>query len=1054
MQSSLKFHLIGKFSEKSYNSLIQDIRLDPNIRRVTGTITQTAFILEIHPAEGAKVDEDYCHKLINDKFNPDDIELAVKFKVEMHCESCKSSVIALLEDKVDDLSVSLLDQEVSLSCREGSSMREIYNLLRENFNDVTPIHRLRVEYLNPGRTKTFYYTIGNSGATADTDWDLLKSSLEIKVPEIDHCTVNPTTNMLVVRCLENSATQDQEGASKIGFDREFNNKIQRALLQINDEHGKKFSLTSACSIYQNDSRNKSTRKYFENGAVNAIFGLIIVLVGMFAPTAMTTIGQWIGLFIGGVTLNVMWHTGEKIYSAAWVNFVRYRQPDMNTLIALGTGTAWLYSMLLCLLPSYFPAAALQQFHFLAVSMILGIVNFGKGVRVLAENHARMQLRALQDSYIELQPQKVKKRLPNKKVIEVDLDDVKQGDVLVIEAGKRVPVDCTIISKDYLVTIGQDVLTGESKTQKKTQEKILAGGMVERITNRQKTKTYPQMFVISDCRGNNSSLNKILTKVSTVANFGAGDKQSSIDKIARYFVPTIIAIAVLSGGVWLVLGPQPALPWMLQSMMSVLLCACPCALGLAAPIAMRISIYKMLDHKILVRNSAAIEKLAKIHTFVFDKTGTLTMPMMTEQDFCLEAVEDDLSAFAPQDVLRYVASLERKFEHPIANVLHHLGTTEELETFQCDNHKEISGGVTGEVNGHTLILGNQFAMDAHKISYEPIQKAFVRNEKNGLTSIFIAIDGRCVGILGLKHKVRPDAKAAIKYLRECKKDIFICTGDNQASAEKVALELGITPDSIKYHQSPQDKKEFIQKLKANNRTVAMVGDGINDIPCSKEATVSIAVGAWTHASGTADLVVQSFNFKELLTIAQETVRTIEQNLWWTLAYNLVSIVAASGLLYPLYGIILNPVLASMAMAFSSIFVVFNSSLLEAKVDQAVAAARKLNDNDTVLSSALKQVKAYGRVLGALFVHSLHKPAQYNAENEGGNTENPDLSTTPDQDAFSDDIGRVTNSQSPDKPYDFTRPTASLHFQANEDRPIPQPPTVHSPPTSPDRNRQYA
>jgi Cu+-exporting ATPase len=394
----------------------------------------------------------------------------------------------------------------------------------------------------------------------------------------------------------------------------------------------------------------------------------------------------------------------------------------------------------------------------------------------------------------------------------------------------------------------------------------------------------------------------------------------IDRIAVYFVPGIIAVAGISALGWFFFGPVPALPWIMKSVMSIFLCTCPCMLTLATPIAETVSNYAMVNNGIFVRDPSVIDDLAELDTIVFDKTGTLTMPTVLN-------MHANTKDFTEDDILQYVVSLENAciklgHDHPIARSFLHKQTGFEL--LKCKNPKKDDQGVSGSVNGHDVLIGCHTHLSTRRVTN---LRAFAAEEKKyakqGLTTIYVAIDGKCVAVYGLKHEIQYGAREAIDKLKRMGINVFMLTGDKDKPSKSVAKDLGI--NQVMAERNSKEKEMFIRGLE-RSRKVAMVGDGVNDFAAIRKAHVGIAVGPWTPASSASHIAVHNLDLIPLILIARQTMRNIKQNLWWTGLYNSFSIAAASGVLYPMFGFVMSPVLASILMMTSSLIVVLNSSRL--------------------------------------------------------------------------------------------------------------------------------
>ncbi|MBN9287505.1 MAG: copper-translocating P-type ATPase [Gammaproteobacteria bacterium 39-13] len=824
--------------------------------------------------------------------------------VGMTCTACSSTIVSVLESEkyVKEIKVNLATNRAIVVVSKDTSPQTVIKAIEEL--------GFKAFWIDDANDKTLHYAL--LGLENSQEADKIQKILRSKKEYIKNCEVNfSTQTATITTCVRNDKVRTDAIIQQIKKD------IQSA--------GKKISPRLIRSITTDDRGQKEHSLYLRKAIINALAGVPLILLSGFIPLPLTFTGQLVGLLIGGATLGVMWQTGKEFYQGAWREFVDRRSSNMNTLIALGTGSAWFYSMLLILAPALFPVAALQ-YQFLAVNMILGIVNLGKCVRAYAQEQTKNKVQKLAQVYVNLQPQiarRVKgKYTPglldkvdlNKHIEQINYLEIQKGDIILVDPNVRFPVEGIILNKVETV-VDQETLTGEAKYCNKGQgDEVYSGSL----------NTKNPVLILATRNGADGQLTSVIKDVdkSTTSKTSIS---KLVDRLAVVFVPTIIGVAALTALGWFFLGPVPVLPWIIKSTMSVLLCACPCALGLATPISTTISMYKQFNMGILVHDASALEAAANIDTVVFDKTGTLTKPV----------VNDVFISGGPEwnktNVMQYVASLEKAFDHPIAKSF--VAENSFVDLLPCSEQSKDAQGVSGKVNGKSMLVGSLSHLQSKEIR---VRRSFkdqeARNAEKGLTSVYVAIDGKCVAVVGLKHDIRSDAKKTIRDLQKRNIDVFMLTGDKKEPATSVAKVLGIK--KIYAEHTSEMKAEFITKLKNKGRCVAMVGDGINDLQAVRAADLGIAVGSWTHASSAAHVAIQRLNIVPMLIIAKETMKNIHQNLYWTGFYNLLSLTAATGLLYPLFGFVLHPVIASVSMGLSSIFVVVNSSRLGDKINYAV------------------------------------------------------------------------------------------------------------------------
>lgn len=695
---------------------------------------------------------------------------------------------------------------------------------------------------------------------------------------------------------------------------------------------KKFNIVYDHSWVVEDKEEESeAKRYFNNAWINIIFVILLKLAMPWIPLPLTLGGQLIGCLLGGVTLGVMWRTGRNFYREAWEKLSKEKGVNMYTLVALGTGSAWLYSMVLVFFPSLL-LSAVAHYEFISASMTLGIINFGKGMRCHAQERAANMIKSIREVYVNSQPQLAKKV----EMRSLDLNSVhyqegsyraiREGDIVLVHAGERFPVDGIMVSRGQTV-VEQAAITGESTPVSKARMDFVHSGSYN--------KEEP-VLVQASCAGENSGLARLFRETN-ICRTGALFS-SVVDKVARAFVPSILLMALLSALGWIFFGPVPQISWVIQSVRSVLLCACPCAMGLSL-MAFSIGEYKALLSDIIIKREHAIEELARVKKVVFDKTGTLTTPVVHTVSI------DPKVQYTETELLLLSASVERGIkdqEHPIALSLIRRRYSQEL--LPCTDLEEYDYGVVGTVTWKgvpcQVAIGNKMLLSAKNIfTGEACQQAEKQISKAKMTSTYVAVNGVCVGVLGLKHTLCEEAKSTVENLKKMNIDIYLLTGDKKGPAFDTADQLGILRSNVGYEKTIEAKRVFVENLKKSGQRVAVVGDGFNDTLAFREADVSIAVGTWTKASSRSDIVLRHLNIGMAIVIARETMKTIHQNLAWTFLYNTLSLIAATGLLFPFFGWTLNPIVACVSMAFSSIFVIFNSCRLYFDIDHQLALMAK-------------------------------------------------------------------------------------------------------------------
>lgn len=667
---------------------------------------------------------------------------------------------------------------------------------------------------------------------------------------------------------------------------------------------------SCCHAFDQDADQDESPAYFRRAKINAFFAIVLILliISQFVPSML------IGLGLAILTALMMKYTGGEYYESAYQAF-KNKSTNMNTLVALSTLIAWSYSVALCLFPQFFPIIALH-YHFAEIGMILGIINVGRGFRFKAEYEVKKRT---QDHTIFQKYQPLYAIRIGSKIVRIESSLIEVGDILEIRPNERFPVEGIIVSiansKNRYTWIDQKNITGESELVKKS----IGDGVLTGTLNKEHTTR-----IRATVKGNENNLRKLLKSFQMAPKSETANSEL-INKISRYFIPSILGIAMITGGSWLWLAPVTlnVLPLMIQSVMSVLLCACPCALGLAEPLSSSVSIHKLLDQGILVKKAISFERAGRIDTIIFDKTGTLTEPV----------VDMDNTEYFPE--LAYAASLEKYHtkSHPIATAMmrkfsHHHVVTKPITQAQ---------GMTGCVQGIPMIVGS--------LEYCKNKGAYINNNylykaqvlsNQGKTTVFVICNLKCVGVIGLRHKVSQDARYHINALKARGIKIGLLTGDKKGPAQAIAKELGIDLSWVWYGCSTDQKLKKIQELKKIRKGVAMVGDGMNDIAACSAADIGIAIHAWTNAAVKCDVALQGSigDIIQFLDVAKVVTCNIKQNLGWTFTYNAGALMGATGLFFPIISCALNPIIASGLMACSSIVVIMNARRLPHLIDQVL------------------------------------------------------------------------------------------------------------------------
>ncbi len=619
--------------------------------------------------------------------------------------------------------------------------------------------------------------------------------------------------------------------------------------------------------------------------------------------SMRAIG-WIELALA--TPVVLW-CGWPFFERGWASIVN-RSLNMFTLIAIGTGTAYIYSVIAVLFPGIFPDSFRSMgqvpVYFEAAAAITALVLLGQ----VLELRARGRTSAAIKSLLKLSPRTARLIRADETEIDVPVEHIAAGDTLRVRPGEKVPVDGVVL--DGNSSIDESLVTGESIPVEKIPESRVIAGTV----NGSGTFTMRAERV-----GSETMLAQIVRMVSE-AQRSRAPVQHLADRVASYFVPTVVLVAAITFVLWAAYGPEPRMAHALLNAVAVLIIACPCALGLATPMAIMVGTGRGALAGVLVKNAEALEILEKVDTVVVDKTGTLTEGRPRVSSVLA------FSATAENDVLRVAASLERPSEHPLAAAILTAADENKLTIPDlADFHYRPGKGVSGKVNGADAALGNRALFAELGIGFNGFENQATALEADGQTVIFVALNGRMAGLIAVADPVKSTTMEAIEQLHRQNIRIVMLTGDSLPTAEAVARKLGI--DEVHAGVLPDQKSEIVKKLQSEGRVVAMAGDGVNDAPALAQANVGIAMGTGTDvAIESAGITLLGGDLRGIVrarNLSRATMRNIRQNLFFAFAYNSLGIPIAAGVLYPFFGLLLSPILASAAMTFSSVSVITNA-----------------------------------------------------------------------------------------------------------------------------------
>ena len=603
---------------------------------------------------------------------------------------------------------------------------------------------------------------------------------------------------------------------------------------------------------------------------------------------------------------VFLYTGWPIHTVGW-RTLRHRTAEMNTLITVGTTAAFAYSLLITVGPSVVPAEV-DDVYYEAVGVILTLILLGRLFEAKAKAGTGEAIRKL----LGLRP-RTARVVRGDTELEIPADEVRVGDEIVVRPGEKLPVDGEIV--EGRSTIDESMVTGESIPVDKAPGDQVVGGTV----NQTGSFRYRATAVGSD------TLLAQIVRLVREAQASKAPIQRLADRVAGYFVPAVMFIAIATFVVWFDFGPQPALTFALVSAVSVLIIACPCALGLATPLSIMVGTGMSAQHGVLIRSAEALETAHRVRTVVLDKTGTVTkgQPSLTE----VVPVGD----ISERELLRVVASAERLSEHPLAQAVVRGAEGRGVRLAKPDDFESETGmGIRATVEERRVLVGRRRFLQESGADTAPLEAAASRLEEQGSTAIHAAIDGRPAGVVAVADTAKEDAASAVAALRGRGLEVVMITGDNPRTAEAIARQVGI--GRVLAEVLPQDKATEVRRLQSEGRIVAMVGDGINDAPALAQADVGVAIGTGTDvAIEAADLTLISGELRGVVTafdLSRATMRNIKQNLFFAFFYNAAGIPIAAGVLYPVIGLLLNPMIAAAAMALSSLSVVTNANRLRA------------------------------------------------------------------------------------------------------------------------------
>ncbi len=664
--------------------------------------------------------------------------------------------------------------------------------------------------------------------------------------------------------------------------------------------------------YEREARAAELAELRRDLLVAVVLGFPVLILSM-VPMFWPALGEAIYRLVGGerilwfimlaLATPVQFYSGRRFYRLA-IKAALHGTTDMNTLVALGTSAAYFYSLAVTLAPHLFPEGTAHVYYETS-AIIIALILLGRYLEARAKGQTSEAIRRL----MGLRP-RTATLLRDGQEVEVPIDEVQVGDVLLVRPGETIPVDGVIL--EGRSTVDESMVTGESLPVEKGIGSTVIGGTVNRAG-------------AFKMRATAVGQQTVLAQIIRLVEEAQGSKapiQRLADTIASIFVPTVLVIALITLVVWWRFGPEPRLTYALVNTVAVLIIACPCALGLATPTAIMVGTGKGAERGILIRSGEALETLHKVNAVLLDKTGTLTegKPSVTEVV--------SINGYRQTDVLRLVASAERPSEHPIAEAIVTAAREQGLSLAEPQGFKSLTGhGVEALVDGHRVLVGNLRLMATEGVQVDDFGEVVEQLSQAGKTPVLVAVDGQPAGVVAVADRVKETSKQAVGTLQRMGIEVWMITGDNRRTAEAIARELGIPSERVMADVLPDQKAAKVKALQDQGKIVAFVGDGINDAPALAQADVGIAIGTGTDiAMEAADVTLMQGDLMkvvEAIQLSRATMRTIKGNLFWAFFYNVLGIPVAAGVLYPVFGLLLNPIVAAAAMAFSSVFVVSNS-----------------------------------------------------------------------------------------------------------------------------------
>ncbi|HYB20966.1 MAG TPA: heavy metal translocating P-type ATPase [Thermodesulfobacteriota bacterium] len=608
-----------------------------------------------------------------------------------------------------------------------------------------------------------------------------------------------------------------------------------------------------------------------------------------------------------LTTPVQFWAGWQFYRGFWLA-LKHRTSDMNTLIALGTSAAYLYSAIVTFFPQIFQTRGLgTDVYYDTSAMIITLILLGKLLEAIAKGRTSTAIKRL----MGLQP-RTARVVRNGKELDIPIEEVRSGDSVIVRPGEKIAVDGIV--REGRSAVDESMLTGESIPREKNSGDPVMGGTIN--------KTGSFKFEATKV-GKETALAQII-KLVEEAQGSKAPIQRLADRVASVFAPTVILVSLGTFGLWMILGPQPALTLALLSFVAVLIIACPCALGLATPTAIMVGTGWGAENGILIKGGDSLETIHRVDAILIDKTGTLTQGKPVVTDIIAR------EGFREEQILLWAASVEKGSEHPLGEAVVHAAEERRIQLASVEAFEAVPGqGVRARLDGRTVLLGNFKLMEENGVRFDGLRGQIERLADEGKTPMIVAQNHSVAGIVAVADTPKPNSREAVEALQRMGLEVIMITGDNEKTGKAIASQIGIR--RVQAEVLPWEKSAQVKKLQEEGKVVAMVGDGINDAPALAQADVGIAIGTGTDvAMESSDITLITGDLRTVVAaiqLSKRTIRTIKQNLFWAFIYNILGIPIAAGVLYPFWGILLNPMIASAAMAMSSVSVVSNSLRLK-------------------------------------------------------------------------------------------------------------------------------